>query len=133
MARSIEGNCFFPSMDQVKKYVFWLSGAIQKGALLGLAKLLAPRLAHPGSTSVSPLWSLLGSYEDVNQATVAACNYIHGAIGNHALFNFDLGSKDAARMEAVHRFGEGARWQLVFQSNARATYECIPAEGFFTL
>ena len=133
MARSIEGKFFFPSMDQVKKFVFWLSGAIQKGAMLGLAKLLAPRLTHPGSTSVSPLWSLLASYEDVNQATVAACNYVHGAIGNHALFNFDLGGKDAARMEAARRFGDDARWQLVFQSNARATYECTSAGGFFTL
>jgi hypothetical protein len=34
MARSIEGKFFFPSMDQVNKFVFWLSGAIQKGALL---------------------------------------------------------------------------------------------------
>ena len=133
MTRSIEGKFFFPSMDQVKKFVFWLSGAIQKGAMLGLAKLLAPRLTHSGSTSVSPLWSLLGSYEDANQATVAACNYVHGAIGNHSLLNFDLGGKDAARTEAVRRFGADARWQLVFQSNARATYECIPAGGFFIL
>ena len=108
MARSIEGKFFFPSMDQVKKYrVSGSVGLYRRGPCLGWPSCW-PLGSH---TRVLPQSLLSGrclapTRTPIRRPSRPATTFTV-PLAMTALLNFDLGGKDAARTEAVRRFGAG--------------------------